>query len=529
MLKNLLLLFAAYITFTTTGSAQQPVNGIDVQHYNLKVILNDSNNIINGEASITTKFTRPNGHVVFDLVQKMSSGKGMTVISVSKNNIALKFQQDAQHLVIVDKVAVSDENTYTISYHGIPANGLIIDTNKYGDRTFFGDNWPNRAHNWFPCNDHPSDKATVEFAVTAPEHYQVIANGVQVEETNLPHHLKLTRYKENVLLPTKVMVIGVANFAVNYSGDAGNIPVYSWVYPQNRDTGFKTYAAAKNIVPWFEQKIAPYPYKKLANVQSKTIFGGMENANAIFYFENSVTDKSIEGLLVHEIAHQWFGNSASEKDWSHLWLSEGFATYMTHLYHEEKYGKDSMNNRLKEDRDEVIAFYKKRKTPVSDTSASADLMQLLNANSYQKGGWILHMLRRKVGDSLFIKSIQQYYETYKGSNAGTDDLRKVFEDVCGQDLKDFFSQWIYTAGQPDLSIEWAYNKRKKQITFTVTQQQEHLFTFPLTLKLNGNTTQTINVSEKVTTASYSLDEAPTSIVADPDTDLLFTATVTKGK
>jgi aminopeptidase N len=158
----------------------------------------------------------------------------------------------------------------------------------------------------------------------------------------------------------------------------------------------------KIFLPWLEKHIAPYPYKKLANVQSKTIFGGMENANAIFYFENSVTDTGIEALMTHEIAHQWFGNSASEKDWSHLWLSEGFATYMTHLYLEEKYGEDSFNNRREADREKVIAFSKTRNTPVSDTSASNNLMQLLNANSYQKGGWVLHMLRRKVGDSFIL-------------------------------------------------------------------------------------------------------------------------------
>ena len=121
--------------------------------------------------------------------------------------------------------------------------------------------------------------------------------------------------------------------------------------------------------------------------------------------------KALEGLMVHEIAHQWFGNSASEKDWSHLWLSEGFVTYMTNVYHEEKYGLDSLNNRLKNDREKIVAFAEQRFTPLSDTSASDDLMQLLNANSYEKGGWVLHMLRRKIGDSFFWKGIRNYYST----------------------------------------------------------------------------------------------------------------------
>ncbi|CAN5524665.1 M1 family metallopeptidase [soil metagenome] len=509
--------------------SQTPIAGLDVQHYRFALQLNDSNNIIKGEAVITTRFIKPVDKVSFDLAQKQDNEKGMIVTSVRKNDKAISFTQDAQHIIINDAAGVSDENRYTIFYEGIPANGLIIGTNKYGHRTFFADNWPSRAHNWIPCNDHPSDKASVEFIVTAPEHYQVISNGIQTEETNLPNHLKLTHYKEEVLLPTKVMVIGAADFAVNYAGTIDEIPVYSWVYPEDRDTGFKSYAAAKSILPWFEKNVGAYPYKKLANVQSKTIFGGMENANAIFYFENSVTDKKLEALLVHEIAHQWFGNSASEKDWSHLWLSEGFATYMTHLYHEEKYGIDSFNNRLKEDRKKIITFSKNRNTPVSDTSASGNLMQLLNANSYEKGGWVLHMLRRKVGDSLFRQSIRTYYDRYKGSNANSDDLRNVFEDISNQSLEEFFQQWIYTAGQPELDIKWNYNKKEKEISLVIVQQQERLFTFSLDLMIDNSILKTAGIKNKTTTISFAYDIIPTSIEVDPKVNLLFTALVHKGK
>lgn len=508
--------------------AQIPIIGLDVQHYQFTLQLNDSNNLIKGEAVITTKFTKAVDKVVFDLVQKKADGKGMTVTAVIKNDQPISFTQDAQHLTINESANTSDENIYTITYEGTPSDGLIIDKNKYGHRTFFSDNWPNRAHNWIPCNDHLSDKASVEFIVIAPDHYQVISNGIQTEETNLPQHLKLTHYKEDVLLPTKIMVIGVADFAVSYVGNADNIPVYTWVYPEDKTVGFRSYEIAKDIIPWFEKHVGAYAYKKLANVQSKTIFGGMENANAIFYFENSVADKEIEALMTHEIAHQWFGDNATEKDWSHLWLSEGFATYMTNLYHEEKYGEDSFNNRLKNDRDKVIAFSKKRNTPVSDTSASNDIMQLLNANSYQKGGWVLHMLRRKVGDSLFWKGIQSYYETYKGSNANSDDLRKVFEDVTHADLKSFFQQWIYTAGQPDLDIQWSYNKRKKEISFVIMQQQQNVFSFPLDIAIDG-TLNTINVSEKVTNISFKVDVEPKLLRLDPNTNLLFTYTMNKRK
>lgn len=511
---------------------------IDVQHYRFEVYLNDSNNIIKGNATITIKFIQSVNNVQLDLVNKRSNGKGMSVTNVTKNGSALHFNQDAQHFIINDKATAGAENIYTIFYEGIPADGLIISKNMFGNRSFFSDHWPNRAHNWLPCNDHVADKASVEFIVTAPEHYQVVSNGIQIEETNLPDHLKLTHWKEDVPLAPKIMAIGVSDFAVNYVSSISTnegaecIPVYSWVYPQNKDSGFVHYAIAKNIVPWFIQHVGAYAYKKLANVQSKTIFGGMENANTIFYFEKSVSDKEIEGLMAHEIAHQWFGNSASETDWQHLWLSEGFATYMAHLYHETKYGIDSFNKRMRTDRDTVISFSRKRNTPIVDTSASNNLMKLLNANSYQKGSWVLHMLRRKIGDSLFWKGIRTYYAKYAGSNAGTNDLCAVFEDVSHQNLENFCKQWLYTAGQPKLNIQWKYDESKKYLSIKIEQLQNNLFEFPLQIGIfasNKMRIEMIEVKDKIATKEISINNRPEKIIVDPNINLLFEGEVREDK
>jgi aminopeptidase N len=138
------------------------------------------------------------------------------------------------------------------------------------------------------------------------------------------------------------------------------------------------------------------------------------------------------------------------------------------------------------------------------------------------------MLRRKVGDSLFWKSIQTYYATYKGKNANSDDLRKVFEDVTNTDLNNFFKQWIYTAGQPDLAITWSYSKKKKQINLTVTQKQENIFEFPLDIKIDDSI-KTINITEKITKFSFALNAEPASLIFDPNTNLLFTYTLNKVK
>jgi aminopeptidase N len=523
MIAKSLLIFITSL-FATYVFAQIPTNGLDVKHYDFSITLNDSNNIIKGNAQITTAFIKDENQIVFDLVNRNKDGKGMTVTSVTKNGIALNFSQDSQHLFIQDEGLKGKVNIYNISYEGIPADGLIISNTKFGERSFFSDNWPNRAHNWIPCNDHLSDKATVDFMVTAPDHYQVVSNGKKVEETNLSNHLKLTHWKENIPLPTKVMVIGVTNFAVNNFVDVDCIPVSSWVYPEDKDSGFKHYAVAKNILQWYIKKIGPYAYEKLANVQSKTIFGGMENAGCIFYFENSVNDKGLESLMAHEIAHQWFGDHVTEKDWPHLWLSEGFATYMTDLYLENKYGKDSLKNLLKQQRETVLKFYKNHKKPVVDTSEKNNLMNLLNANSYQKGGWILHLLRRKVGDSLFWKGIRLYYKNYAGSNANTSDLEKIFENVTHQNLKTFFNQWLFLAGQPMLNVEWNYNQTKKLVSLKIEQTQKNLFEFPLEIAFkDGNKTivKTIDIKNKLNEKKIPLGIKPTEIILDPNVNLLF--------
>ncbi len=333
-------------------------------------------------------------------------------------------------------------------------------------------------------------------------------------------------------LPTKVMVIGAADFAVNNIGDVSCIPISSWVYPENKQEGFYDYDPAKEILAWYISYIGPYAYKKLANVQSKTMFGGMENASAIFYYENSVTgQKKEEALIAHELVHQWFGNSATEKSFAHLWLSEGFATYLTHVFIESKYGTDSLNKRMQKERDEVLEFVRTTKRPVIDSTT--DYMSLLNANSYQKGGWVLHMLRRELGDSIFKKAIKEYYATYAGKNAETKDLQKVFEKNAGKNLEPFFKQWLFANENPKLKITWKNLPKEKKIAITIEQSQNKLFDFPLELLLitglRKNKEVKIRVSKKNETFSFSINEPLLQLDVDYKTSLLAEFSVNQAK
>ena len=332
----LILFFSSLNLFALSQST------IDVLHYRFSIGLTDANDNIEGKAEITVKFLQATDEVVFDLTSVNDKGNGMQVKKAESENIK-SFRHKGEKLVLLSskKFAAGDIASFNITYSGIPADGLIISKTKYERRSFFADNWPDRGHNWIPCHDDPADKASVEYIVTAPEHYKVVANGLQINETYNGNGFKTTTWKEDVPISPKVMVIGVADFAVNQSGTVNDsIPVYSWVYPEDSVKGFYDYALAKDILPFYISHVGPYGYKKLANVQSKTRFGGLENANTIFFSENSVRgNRHNEGLLAHEIAHQWFGNMATEKTFGHLWLSEGFATYFTILYFENKYGR----------------------------------------------------------------------------------------------------------------------------------------------------------------------------------------------
>ncbi|MFN8290029.1 MAG: M1 family aminopeptidase [Chitinophagaceae bacterium] len=523
MIKRFTGLFIFSLPLLVT--AQQ---SIDVQHYKFSVKVTDNNDTLYGEAIITAYAPRGTSSLSLDLAGDMNNKqKGMNVTGVflltAGKPEPVSFTHVHDRLVIDTKSRSAGNDTITalVKYKGIPADGLIISKNKFGKRTFFADNWPNRAHYWLPCVDNPADKASVEFVVLAPAHYQVVANGILAEETDMPGDIKLTHWKEEIPLPTKVMVIGVAQFAVSNAGDINCIPVSSWVFPENRNEGFYDYAMAKDVLAWHIGYIGPYAYKKLANVQSKTIFGGMENASAIFYYEGSVTGKRTEEeLFSHEIVHQWFGNMATEKSFAHLWLSEGFATYLTHVYMEARYGTEKLEQDMGAERATVLDFVKSNRRPVVDTTH--DYMKLLNANSYQKGSWVLHMLRRQLGDSVFHKSIRDYYAAFAGKNADTKDLQKVFEKNAGKDLEQFFRQWLYTPENPELKISWQYLPAEKTVAVTVEQLQNTVFSFPLELATRSASARThmIQVKERKETFKIPAGEKPLDLIPDPHVSLL---------
>ncbi len=522
MQKSVVFILLLFISNTILAQLY-PQPNINIQHYKFEIDINDSNNIITGKCTATIKFTGVCNSYFLHLVNQNDTGVGMKINSVLQDGMPISYKHFNNKIIISNNPVTKngDIKTIEISYEGIPADGLIISKNIYGQRTFFSDNWPGRIKNWLPTNDHPADKASIEFLVTAPDKYKVVSNGILQYEKRIDNNRKLSYWKEDVALPTKVFALGIADFEVEQSGMVSDsIPIYSWVFPENKKTGFYEYGIAPDVLNYFVKNIAPYPYKKLANVQSKTMFGGMENAGAIFYYETStVGDRKNESLIAHEIAHQWFGDMVTEKSFDHLWLSEGFASYFTHLYLQNKYGIDTLKYGLQSDRNQIIDFVKQYNAPVVDTTQT-NYMNLLNANSYQKGSWVLHMLHHKVGDSLFWKIIQTYYKQYAGSNANTNDFKKVAETVSKQNLSQFFKQWLYTPGIPQLRIVHTYNITAKKLKITITQLQKQLFTFPISFTID-KMNKTENINKRTTVINMPLGKKPSIFLVDEEVNLLF--------
>jgi hypothetical protein len=517
------------LLMTNDLSAQQygQVREMDVLSYVFEIELNDSTDVLYGTATAELILQKPTPTFSFDLIKKGPEElTGMRVTRVFVDGLPACFHFDDDDRIYVQNNTQNwpaDRILQTrIEYFGIPADGLIIGSNKFGSRSFFGDNWPNRARHWLPVVDHPSDKARVSFILTIPEHYEVIASGRMTTSERLPGNRTRYRFETERELATKVMVLAASDFIITTYDTLYDIPISSWIFEGNI-TGEMDYLPSVEALRFFSEKIGPYTFQKLANVQSKTRYGGMENAGNIFYYENSVNGKAqVEDLVVHEVAHQWFGNAVTEKEWADIWLSEGFATYLTHLFIQEKYGDHVFRKGMEKDRNKVLRFGRDFPALVVDTTVT-DLMYYLNPNSYQKGSWVLHMLRIKLGDELFFRILRNFYNRFKDGNAGTMDFITLAEEVSGVELSAFFRQWLYYPVNPELQMSWFREEDHYFLKVQQKQSGDYLFDLDLEIKI-GNEQFFLPVRKRESiyslVCSKRLPPEP-----DPEIHLLFAGSV----
>jgi aminopeptidase N len=525
----------------TQGTTRQDYRpGFDVIDYDLTLDLPDSGRSIRGTAVLTVRRTAAGTRAVggdtltLDLVR-------LQVSSVAVNGRVATFVRTPETIRVPLPTGQRDTLSVAVSYGGEVTDGLIIRTDAQGRWTAFGDNWPNRARHWIPSIDHPSDKATVTWTIRTPPGRTIVANGRQLPPGPMRvgyAETRTSRWREDRPIPTYTMVIAAAPLVRHELGAAAcglaelDRCVEQAVYttPEVRDYMPGPFSSARGVVEWMAHLVGPFPYEKLAHVQSSTIYGGMENASAIFYDERLFRDRSMSvGLIAHETAHQWFGNAVTERDWPHLWLSEGFATYFSALWTERSQGEEAFRAQMAAARAQILAdTVAVARRPVIDT-IETNLTALLNANSYQKGGWTLHMLRRLVGDSAFFRGIRHYYAAHRHGTAVTDDFRRAVEATSARSLDWFFDQWLRRPGYPTPVLRWDYDSTAAQVTVTVDQQRTRfgLYRFPLTLVVHDASgavrrAQIEVAAQPRTTVQlpFAVTARPARIVPDPDVDLL---------
>jgi aminopeptidase N len=460
----------------------------------------------------------------------------MIIDSITVNYQVTRYEQRGGTLRIKLAEAQPKDSQFSIIvvYHGKPKDGLILTSDKDGKPSAIGDNWPDRVHHWIPSFDHPSAKATVSFTVTAPEQNQVVANGSLDRVENNGKGMRTWSYNEKVPIPPYCMIVAIGQFARIDAGKPLSIPLTYFVPTSDRKYAAKGFSPAIPALRFFSQTVAPYPYEKLAMIIGATRFGGMENSSAIVFtsslfdpYPNAKMSKTfgtragIVDVVAHEIAHQWFGDSVTESTWADLWLSEGFATYFAALFIQRYEGEQSFQEYMQQAAETCFRYEQRSRTPIFDRETE-DLLKLLNANSYQKGAWVLHMLRSSLGDEAFFRGIRDYYNAHKNSTASTEDLRAALEKSSGQPLKEFFARWIYGTGHPHYELNWRW--RRGDLSINLRQlQPEPAFPNPLPIDVvtgSGRQRFTIQPKGRETVEHFQVASEPSAIEVDPNNTVL---------
>jgi aminopeptidase N len=537
---TILLVSVSYVTAARRERVNEnwkPLN------YNVSLTFNDKlTEITRARAAITIQ-------LLYDNVSEIDFDFGeLEIDSVTIDEKSERYQRSPGILrVTLSKLSPRGTRiVVAVSYHGKPKDGLILTNDKAGKPSAIGDNWPNRVHHWIPSLDHPAAKATVSFSVTAPAAYTVVANGQLVNVNTSANSTRTWTYNQGVTIPPYCMIVAVGDFAELKPPQTKVTPLAYYVPQPDKNVAMAGFSAAGPALEFFSETIGSYPYEKLALIVGATRFGGMENSSAIV-FSSTLFDpqaapepmsrtfkvrSGLVGLVAHEIAHQWFGDSVTGFTWSYLWLSEGFATYFAALFIQHADGEEAFQAYMKNAAEKYFNYEKKTRTSLIDPDTE-DLFKLLNPNNYEKGAWVLHMLRSELGDKVFFDAIRTYYREHRNHTATSEDLRLVLERASGRDLEKFFDQWVYGVGHPEYDLKWEWLSKEKQVKLTLKQKQViDAFSNSIPVEITtplGKQRIVLKPKSKQTTQKIRLDAAPLTVQLDPENTVLKEASVSNHK
>lgn len=549
MLKNLRVfaLLLCVLTFSSPASTQAQRQNFnrertyDVQHYTLRVSFDRKNKIVFGDTTVLLKPLQDN----FKTLELDAAGLKFESVKLEAENKDLTYRQANSKIIIsLDKpYQKGKEIAVRFKYSAKPLKGVyfvdaIVEKGKtVRPAQVWTQGEPEEARHWFPAYDFPDDKATSEQFITVEKNETAIGNGELIKTTKNPNGTTTFHFKMPVPHSTYLTSFVVGNY-VKISDRYKNIPLGFYVYPGVENVVPLAYGTTKDIFRIFEELTGiDYPYNKydqtiVANFQ----FGGMENITATTMADTEIffsrfNKSAVEDLVSHEIAHSWFGNLVTHKNWAELWLNEGFATFMEAAYREKMYGREDYLRKIRSDAFEFIVSEAVIKRPHGLFNLTAHNVGSLfdtPAITYNKGGAVIHTLRETIGDEAFWKAVNNYLKRHKFSNAETADLQRAMEEASGKDLDWFFKQWVYGTGFPKLEVKQVYNLADKKLALTISQTQKAkdltpaVFQLPLEVEIQtakGIKKEKLQIKKRTQTFNFSLNGELKEILFDRDTKI----------
>lgn len=524
------------VLFLSSMSAQQPLFAVrsggegpdrayDVLHYRIEVSFDEARKQVFGTTAITfIPLSDRAQEVTFDAghldVSRVTLGTASLPFAIRPNTLAITLDRPYTY---------RDTLTVSIGYTCTPAKGLFFvqPDSGYPDKPWQiwtqGEDMDN--HFWFPCHDFPNDVATSEVIATVRESYAALSNGRLAGITHdKKRKTKTFHWKQESPHVSYLIMLAAGEYAI-LKDRAGSVPVEYWVYPSHVEDARVCFAQTPAMISWFSEKIGfPYPWAKYAQVLIRDYtVGGMENTSATGLADNITVydararvDESPTSLIAHELAHQWWGDAVTCKDWRHLWLNESFASYFDPLWHEATLGRDEFD---------YIMYQAQQAGITSDRTAGRKPIVSVGSygtNLYPRGASVLHMLRFVLGDGLFWKAIRHYITKHHHAVVETNDLKVAIEEATGQNLYWFFDEWVYKAGYPVFALSSAWDDSARTLALSVRQTQTldsltGVFRTPVEIELTmpeGSTTFRVDVFSADTTFVFHAPSQPKLVVFD---------------